>query len=198
MKYYLGHHIVRDRQNRKIYLDQSAMITDMASKFNIPLNGPFPSTPMEYLPQANTTKIFLNEKGITDYQSRVGSVLYIAMHSRPDILFATSTCTTKTKQPTSHDLIAINRIISYLVSTKELALKLGSDEGILLYGTVDASYATHDDSKSTQVLLFISAKIPEQSWLHQKNKKLLPILPQLQNLLQLTLLPKKFYGVEDF
>ena len=148
MKYYLGHHIVRDRQNKKIYLDQTAMINDMAQKFQIPLSGPFPSTPMEYLPQDKAPKVFLNEKGITDYQSRVGSVLYIAMHSRPDILFATATCTTKTKNPTTQDVDAINRIMAYLVSTKALSLKLGSDEGIVFYGTVDASYANHDDAKS--------------------------------------------------
>jgi len=149
MKYYLGHHIVRDRQNKKIYLDQTAMIIDMATKFDLPLHGPFPSTPMEYLPQEKIkSEDLLNEKGVKDYQSRVGSVLYIAMHSRPDILFATSSCTTKTKNPTSTDLQAINRIITYLVGTKDLALTLGSNEGIVLYGTVDASYATNDDSRS--------------------------------------------------
>ena len=62
MKYYLGHHIVRDRQKKRIYLDQTAMINDMAVKFNLPLCGPFPSTPMEYLPQEKQSKIFLDEK----------------------------------------------------------------------------------------------------------------------------------------
>jgi hypothetical protein len=118
MKYYLGLHIVRDRLNKKFYLDQTAMVTDTATKFNLPLHGPFPSTPMEYLPQDKKTQIFLNEKGITDYQSRVGSVLYISMHSRPDILFATSTCTTKTKNPTMQDLAAINRVITYLIAQR--------------------------------------------------------------------------------
>jgi hypothetical protein len=56
MKYYLGHHIVRDRQKKKIYLDQTAMINDIAQKFQIPLSGPFPSTPMEYLPQDPSDK----------------------------------------------------------------------------------------------------------------------------------------------
>ena len=124
------------------------MINDMAIKFELPLNGPFPSTPMEYLPQEPEQPIFLNDKGINDYQSRVGSVLYIAMHTRPDILFATSSSTTKTKNPTTRDLKAINRVISYLLGTKSLTLKLGSDEGVVLYGTVDASYATNEDSKS--------------------------------------------------
>ena len=70
------------------------------------------------------------------------------MHSRPDILFATSVCTTKTKNPTTTDLKAINRVISYLVGTKDLALTLGSNEGIVLYATVDASYATNEDLRS--------------------------------------------------
>ena len=70
------------------------------------------------------------------------------MHSRPDILFATSACTTKTKNPTTTDLKAINRVISYLVGTKDLALTLGSNEGIVLYATVDASYATNEDLRS--------------------------------------------------
>ena len=70
------------------------------------------------------------------------------MHSRPDILFATAKCTTKTKNPTVQDVTAINRVMSYLLGTKALALKLGSDKGIVLYGTVDASYANHDDAKS--------------------------------------------------
>ena len=34
------------------------------------------------------------------------------------------------------------------MGTKDLALQLGSDEGVVLYATVDASYATHEDSKS--------------------------------------------------
>jgi len=36
----------------------------------------------------------------------------------------------------------------YVIGTKELGLKLGSDEGVKLYATVDASYACHEDSKS--------------------------------------------------
>ena len=31
MKYYLGYHIVRDREKKKIYLEQTSMINDMAT-----------------------------------------------------------------------------------------------------------------------------------------------------------------------
>jgi hypothetical protein len=191
MKYYLGHHIVRDRQNKNIYLDQTAMIIDMATKFDLPLCGPFPSTPMEYLPQIKQSYDLLNEKGIKDYQSRVGSVLYIAMHSRPDILYATSTCTTKTKSPTINDLKAINRVITYLVGTKDLALQLGSDEGVVLSATVDASYATHADSKSHTGCTLHIGRDSGAVIAISKNKKLHQILQQSLNLLQLTWWQKK-------
>ena len=60
MKYYLGHHIVSDRENKYIYLDQTAMINDIGAKFNSPIDKAFPSTPMEYLPQEKTQKIYLD------------------------------------------------------------------------------------------------------------------------------------------
>jgi hypothetical protein len=149
MKFYLGLHLVRDRENKKIKLDQTAMIMDMATRFNIPTSGSFPSTPMEYMQTKDKPPaILLDEKGKTDYQSRVGSILYVARHTRTDILFSVAISTTKAQNPTTSDLTAVNRIIAYLVGTKDLALQLGSDEGVVLYATVDASYATHDDSKS--------------------------------------------------
>ena len=71
MKFYLGLHLVRDRE-KKIKLDQTAMIMDMATRFNILTSGPFPSTPMEYMQSKDKPPaILLDEKGKTDYQSRV-------------------------------------------------------------------------------------------------------------------------------
>ena len=123
MKFYLGHHLVREREKRKIWLDQSAMIIDMATRFNIPTTGTFPSTAMEYIhDNEKPPTILLNKKEKTDYQSRVGSIIYVARHTRTDILYSVSICTTKTQNPTTADLTAVNRIISYLVGTKELAL----------------------------------------------------------------------------
>ena len=100
MKFYLGLHLVRDRKNKKIKLDQTAMIIDMATRFNIPITGSFPSTPMEYIHlRDNAPAILLNDKGKTDYQSRVGSILYVARHTRTDILFSVAVSTTKTNIP---------------------------------------------------------------------------------------------------
>ena len=41
-----------------------------------------------------------------------------------------------------------DRVLHYLVNTQELGLVLGGLGGVKLDVTVDASYGTHDDSKS--------------------------------------------------
>ena len=56
--------------------------------------------------------------------------------------------TTKTKQPTSTDLKAVDRILLYVSGTKEKSLKLASTNGVTLHAIVDASYACHEDFKS--------------------------------------------------
>ena len=53
---------------------------------------------MDYLPHENKDPgKLLNEKEKTMYQSKEGTLLYLAIMTRPDILYATSIMTTKTK-----------------------------------------------------------------------------------------------------
>ena len=149
MKFYLGYNIKRDRMKKEMTLDQHGYITDFIEKYKIPITGQFPSTPMDYISQENKDPgKLLNEKEKTMFQSKVGTLLYLAIMTRPDILYATSIMTTKTKQPTSTDLIAVDRILLYISGTKEKGLKLASTNGVTLHATVDASYACHEDFKS--------------------------------------------------
>jgi len=149
MKFYLGYNIKRDREKREMTLDQNGYIMDFIERYKIPTSGPFPTTPMEYLSQENKEQgNLLNEKEKTMFQSKVGTLLYLAIMTRPDILYATSIMTTKTKQPTSTDLKAVDRILLYVSGTKEKSLKLASTNGVTLHATVDASYACHEDFKS--------------------------------------------------
>ncbi len=151
MSYYLGFHIIRDRVKRSIILSQRGYIDTVLDRFNISRHASaiYPSTPMEYVKMSKTTPIvLLNVSQIVDYQSRVGSLLYLAIMSRPDILFAVSHLSRQCKSPTQFDLNAINRVLYYIAGTYDLGLKLYSNDGVRLYATVDASYGCHDDSKS--------------------------------------------------
>ena len=72
----------------------------------------------------------------------------MAVQTRPDILYAVNTLSRKSKSANIEDLEAINRVLFYIVGTQNLGLLFHSGEGIRLYSTVDASYASHHDLKS--------------------------------------------------
>jgi len=149
MKYYLGYNIWRERASRSLTLNQLGYILDFAERYNVSLTGPFPSTPMDYLPdKASKNNTLLDQRGVTDYQSRVGTLLYLAIQSRPDILYAISILSSHTKAPTRDHLTAINRVLAYVVGTRNIGLRLYSHEGVKLIATIDASYACQPDFKS--------------------------------------------------
>jgi hypothetical protein len=55
--------------------------------------------------------------------------------------------TRQTSAPTIGDYTAVLRIFLYLVGIRSLGLCFHSGEGVVLYATVDASYANHLDRK---------------------------------------------------
>ena len=150
MSFYLGLCIKRDRINRSMFLNQHGYTVNILDRYDIKLMDNYPTTPMAYYTHENNNikNVFLDKDGIQEYQSRVGSLLYLAIMTRPDILFATSMASRKNKNPTTKDMSAVNRILYYIAGTQDKGLTFRSDEGVVLYATVDASYACHEDMKS--------------------------------------------------
>jgi hypothetical protein len=152
MTNYLGMHVIRDRSKRTITLMQTGYIESLKDKYSVALNTDAtlpPSTPME-MPQRhhNTKSLLLSKLGIAEYQGFVGSLLYLAAQTRPDILYSVCAHARKSKAPTEADMEGVIRILKYVVGTPHLGVRLHSGEGIVLYATVDASYACHTDLKS--------------------------------------------------
>jgi hypothetical protein len=146
MSYYLGYHIIRDRPAKSMILSQRAYVDNLEMRYDVPPDAVYPSTPMEYV--KNSSNVLgdpLDANGIVDFQSRVGSLLYLAIMTRPDILFAVTSLSRCSKSPTMTNLNAINRVLLYVIGTKHLGLKLYSSDGVKLYATVDAAYACHPD-----------------------------------------------------
>jgi hypothetical protein len=152
MTNYLGMHVIRDRPTRTITLMQTGYIESLKDKYASTLlsttSNP-PSTPMETPPREvpPPSPLLLPHK-ITEYQGFVGSLMYLASQTRPDILYAVCTHARKATTPTESDMKGVIRILQYIVHTSHLGLRLHSGEGIVLYATVDASYACHSDLKS--------------------------------------------------
>src|SRR5690606_18437451 len=82
------------------------------------------------------------------FKSKIGSLLYLAVQTRPDILFATCSLARCSLNPSVSDMTAVDRVLSFVAHTRDKGRRLHSGEGIKLYATVDASFGNHSDSKS--------------------------------------------------
>jgi hypothetical protein len=160
MNQYLGMRIERDRPNKTITLYQDGYIESIIDKYNILKHDgtKYPSTPMLMIDEQRldsisnskeiSTNLKLTGEEITLYKSKTGSLTYLAKNTRPDILYAVNSLSQHQQTPSSKDMIAADRVLSYIAGTREIGLRLHSGEGIILYATVDASYGCHLDMKS--------------------------------------------------
>ena len=98
-------------------------------------------------PESDTNPL-LDANRIKLYQRKVGSALWAAIGTRPDIQLAINLHSRYTKSPLRGDMVTLDRLLDYLVNTSDLGLVLGGHGGVILYATVDASYGTHADRKS--------------------------------------------------
>ena len=147
--FYLGMKLVRDRVARTITVSQPGYMEDLREDFGITsTSGPLtPMVDKEREPESDTNPP-LDAAGIKLYQSKVGSALWPAIGTRPDIQLAINLHSRYTKSPLRGDIVTLDRLLEYLVHTPDLGLVLGGHGVVILYATVDASYGTHADRKS--------------------------------------------------
>jgi len=89
------------------------------------------------------TKIF-NE---TKYRSAIGSLLYLGICTRPDILFAVSKAARKSSNPTLEDWKNVLKIFNYLQYTRNYGIKI--QKGMNLKVFVDADYAGDSNTRKS-------------------------------------------------
>ena len=163
INFYLGMHVTRDRPNRRIYVHQSAYIrriidaVDMSDCKSV-------KTPMEtnllLVKNYYKGKIYeATNREIKAYQMLIGSLLWLACMTRPDIAYSVNRCSRYSINPTPYQGAILKRIIRYLAGTRDLGLCFGSSyEGIHtdLIGYTDASYGDClDTRRSTSAYVFL-------------------------------------------
>ena len=148
IKWYLGIEIIRDRRQRKTWLSQAAYAEKI---YNLAQEKRTFETPMgiaELLPnpdQATQASIHL-------FQKKVGSLLYAAVTTRPDIAFATSRLARFLCNPSAIHQKAADRVLCYLYHTRQYALQYGGEPGLEVAS--DSSFADNTlDRKSSQGFL---------------------------------------------
>ncbi|XP_055584920.1 uncharacterized protein LOC129737782 [Uranotaenia lowii] len=92
----------------------------------------------------------------TEYRSLIGSLLYVSVNSRPDITASVGILSCRVSCPSELDWTEARRVLRYLHSTKDYALKLGAKQQDLnLMGYCDADWATDvSDRKPCSGYLF--------------------------------------------
>ncbi|EKU21810.1 copia ltr rider, partial [Nannochloropsis gaditana CCMP526] len=135
----LGMAIKRDREMRVMEISQTAYIDMVLKKFGMADCKPV-LTPMEgTLTKTNDREI----KPDNEYMKLVGSLLYAALVTRPNIAFAVQSLGKHLQGSNEEHWIAAKRVLRYLKGTSEVGLKYtGKSTGsFTLVGFADADYA---------------------------------------------------------
>ena len=121
----------RDRANRTITLSQEAYIKKVLENFNHAecrsLTNPCIDADL-YLPPAGSDQTPLTSDRQTLYQSIIGSLLYAALTTRPDIAFAVSELSRFNSQATEFHLQAAYHTLRYLAGTTNQGLLFQSND----------------------------------------------------------------------
>lgn len=126
------------RSQNMIMLDQEKYIKEILSRFNMS-DCKTVKTPVEVgLKFSENT-----EEEIFDcpYQQAIGSLLYVAQGTRPDISFIVNALSRYNKEPKSEHWAAVKRVLRYLQGTKEYKLTYTKSGKCEITGYCDADWA---------------------------------------------------------
>lgn len=135
----LGMNITRDLKTGTIFLDQKDYVNQILRKFNFE-NCNSVKTPLE----SNLELDEISNSNVKyPYQNLVGSLMYLAVLTRPDIAFSVSYLSQYNSCYSESHWKCAKRVLRYLQGTKNLGLKF-EKEGTSSYleGFVDADWAT--------------------------------------------------------
>ena len=167
--WFLGIRIIRDRNTRRLWLCQDSYIDKVCARFNIgEKTKGLAFTPLvaDHLDPYDGEATVAERQG---YQSRVGSINFAAVVTRPDIAKACSILSQHLHNPGPLHLRAADRVIAYLQRTKFLAIEycgLIDQSEFKVYPAKwieaypfecysDAAFADNIDRKSSDGYLFL-------------------------------------------
>jgi Reverse transcriptase (RNA-dependent DNA polymerase) len=123
LRWFLNIRIIRDRQQRKLWLCQDSYVDKIVKKFNLE-HGVKAYTPLS-LPRSEFVKYDgkATPQDLHAYQERIGSIIYPSIITRIDIAAAASLLATFMTNPSPRHRAEVDRLICYLRDTKHLAIE---------------------------------------------------------------------------
>ncbi len=141
----LGMRISRDRAAGTIKLDQELYVTKALAKFGLTDCKTYNT------PAVSGSESVSDEDGAGEavdrvkYMEMVGTLLYAAISTRPDIAHAVHKLTRNMQSPVKRNMIAAERVFRYLASTKSYGLVFGTHGSEFVQETTSVSaYADAD------------------------------------------------------
>ena len=165
----LGIQVTQNPKSHSISLSQSNYIDTLLQRFALAEANPV-TTPMDpnvnldnWEDEEDTSPMEGNSSNrLTDgYAALIGSLMYLAISTRPDIAFSVNKLAQFTSNPKTMHWTAVKRIFRYLKGTRDFALTYGGDdpeinnEDLNIY--CDADWASSHDRKSTSGFVIILA-----------------------------------------
>ena len=154
----LGLKVERDRAAQTITLTQKAYIETILERFCL-VEAKAATTPMDpgailSIEQSPATHAECERMQDVPYQRGIGSLMYAATSTRPDISFLVATLSQFMWNPGSAHWEAAKRVMHYLKGTADYGITLGTtDVGLEAYVDADWASQPHHHSMSGYVIL---------------------------------------------
>ena len=167
LHYCLGISITIDEGGQRLQLSQKQYILKALERYGLTDVTPV-STPMDQNVKLVKDDGFSKSVEPVRYQSMIGSLLYAAIGTRPDISHAVGVVSKFSSNPTEAHLTAVKRIFRYLKRTIDLKLQYQKRDNDELVGYCDADWASDLDSRhsvSGSVFIMTGGAV---SWMSHK------------------------------
>lgn len=146
-EYYLGLEI-RKLRSGDIALSQKNYAIKVLERFNMKDANPV-STPMEKGSLSGEDSVEFNSEKVP-YRQAVGSLMYMAIATRPDISFAVSYCSQFLDKAEQKHWLIVKRILKYIKGTCDFSLVFKSDfQSGTLEAYSDADYASDTTTRKS-------------------------------------------------
>ena len=171
MTEFIGLKITRDLQARSLELDQTTFALNLLEKLNMThLKGAsVPARPDVSLSAADcpTTAEGRNAMAGKPYRLAVGSLNYLALMTRPDIMEATRAVSRYASNPGPKHWEAVKQICRYLIQYPSLTLKCTAEDSMpldTLLAYSDASWASDVDDRTSVTGYLVTCNNMAVSW----------------------------------
>ncbi|XP_058240034.1 uncharacterized protein LOC131348861 [Hemibagrus wyckioides] len=155
LSYILGFSVIQDKEKNCVFLHQKHYIEAILQKYGMHDASP-DATPSDANVKLKKNDGVSKPVNSSTYQSMVGSLLYAAMATRPDIAQAVSVVSKFNAISSAAYLTAVKRIIRFLKANLNLALKYEWSDSETLIGYSDADWAgDQDNRRSTTANVFL-------------------------------------------